>query len=157
MRFIEFLMQPDVVEEYAEQQLAIPTLEGVTNDDPALAGVRSYIEEGRTVGFFDHQFIPAIPLAPLLQQYLIDRDAERFLGGLDDNWDKVAARRTWSLLLAYGSLYVAQADSDIDPAAAAARISFFMVSPSLNTPPRPLCPLKRTVSGFVPPAMRYES
>lgn len=97
MRFIEFLMQPDVVEEYAEQQLAIPTLEGVTNDDPALAGVRSYIEEGRTVGFFDHQFIPAIPLGPLLQQYLSDGNTDAFLGTLDENWDRVSQRRSWGL------------------------------------------------------------
>ncbi|MCK6211111.1 extracellular solute-binding protein [Georgenia sp. EYE_87] len=96
-RFIDFLMQPDVVQEYTEQQVAIPALEELANDDPALEGVQSYIEEGRIVGFFDHQFIPAIPLAPLLQQYLIDRDVEAFLGGLDDNWDRVAARRTWGL------------------------------------------------------------
>ena len=34
-RFVEFLMQPEVVQEYAEAQVAIPTLEGASNDDPA--------------------------------------------------------------------------------------------------------------------------
>jgi raffinose/stachyose/melibiose transport system substrate-binding protein len=97
MRFIEFLMQPQVVEEYAEAQVAIPTVEGTTNTDPALAGIRSYIEEERVVGFTDHQFIPAIPLGALLQQYLIDENAEAFVQGLDASWDRVAERRTWGL------------------------------------------------------------
>jgi raffinose/stachyose/melibiose transport system substrate-binding protein len=96
-RFIEFLMEPAAVEEYSEQQVAIPAVEGATNDDPALAGVQSYIEEERLVGFTDHQFIPAIPLGPLLQQLLIDEDVDRFLNGLDDSWDRVAQRRTWGL------------------------------------------------------------
>jgi raffinose/stachyose/melibiose transport system substrate-binding protein len=96
-RFIEFLMQPQVVQAYAEAQVAIPTLTGTTNDDPALTGVQSYIDEERLVGFTDHQFIPAIPLGPLLQQYLIDHDAKAFLAGLDESWDKVAKRRTWGL------------------------------------------------------------
>jgi raffinose/stachyose/melibiose transport system substrate-binding protein len=96
-RFIEFLMQPEVVEDYAAQQVAVPTLEGLTNDDPALVGVQEYIDSGRIQGFTDHQFIPAIPLGPLLQQYLLDRNATAFVRGLDDNWDRVAQRRTWGL------------------------------------------------------------
>lgn len=96
-RFIEFLMQPDAVQDYAEQQVAIPALAGATNPDPALAGIQTYIDEERLVGFDDHQFIPAIPLGPLLQQLLIDRDTDAFLDGLDDSWDRVAQRRTWGL------------------------------------------------------------
>lgn len=96
-RFIDFLMQPEVVQAYAEEQVAIPTLEGMTNNDPALSGIQPYIEQERLVGFFDHQFIPAVPLGASLQQYLIDGDQDAFLGQLDENWDKVAARRTWGL------------------------------------------------------------
>lgn len=96
-RFIDFLMQPEAVEEYSRQQVAIPALAGIVNEDPALAGVQSYIDEERIVGFTDHQFIPAIPLGPLLQQYLTDRDTDAFLTELDEDWDKVAARRTWGL------------------------------------------------------------
>lgn len=96
-RFIEFLMQPDVVQRYAEDQVAIPVLRDQINTDPALAGVQSYLDEERIVGFTDHQFIPAIPLGPLLQQYLVDRDEDAFLTGLDTSWDQVAKRRTWGL------------------------------------------------------------
>ena len=72
-RFIDFLMQPEVMERYSEEQVAIPRLEGLENDDPALAGVQPFIDDGRIVGFTDHQFIPAIPLTQLLQEYLLDR------------------------------------------------------------------------------------
>ncbi len=96
-RFIDFLMDRDAVAEYSSQQVAIPAVEGVENDDPALRGVQSYIEEERLVGFTDHQFIPAIPLAPVLQQYLIDGDVDEALAALDDAWDKVAKRRTWGV------------------------------------------------------------
>jgi raffinose/stachyose/melibiose transport system substrate-binding protein len=97
MKFIEFLMQPDVMRDYCEAQVAIPTLNGLKNDDPALAGVQRYIDSGRIVGFTDHQFIPAIPLAPLLQTFILGGDKEQFLTELDDNWDRVAERRTWGL------------------------------------------------------------
>ena len=96
-RFIRFLMQPDVVQAYCKAQVAIPALKGLASADPALEGVRSFIEQQRLVGFTDHQFIPAIPLGLRLQQYLIDQDTGAFLAGLDSDWDKVAKRRTWGL------------------------------------------------------------
>ena len=96
-RFIRYLMQPGVVTAYCKAQVAIPTLTGLVNRDPALEGVQPYIDSARIVGFTDHQFIPAIPLAALLQQYLIDHDVDAMLHGLDSDWDKVAKRRTWAL------------------------------------------------------------
>ncbi len=96
-RFIEFLMQPEVMERYSEEQVAIPCLEGLENDDEALAGIQPFIEDGRIVGFDDHQFILAVPLTQLLQEYLVTGDIDAFLGGLDETWDKVAKRRTWGL------------------------------------------------------------
>ncbi|GIG22381.1 ABC transporter substrate-binding protein [Cellulomonas chitinilytica] len=96
-RFVDFLMQPDVVQKYSEAQVAIPAIKGASNDDPALVGVQPYIDDGRLVGFTDHQFIAAIPLAQLLQEYLLNHDASAMLRKLDNSWDKVAARRTWGL------------------------------------------------------------
>jgi raffinose/stachyose/melibiose transport system substrate-binding protein len=96
-KFVKFLMQPDVVQKYSEAQVAIPAIEGATNNDPALVGIQPYIDDKKLVGFTDHQFIAAIPLAPLLQEYLLNHDASKMLRKLDNNWDKVAARRTWGL------------------------------------------------------------
>lgn len=96
-KFINFLMQPDIMSAYCQAQVAIPTIPGLKNSDPALAGVQSYIDSGRIVGFTDHQFIPAIPLGPLLQTFLLTGDENTFLTDLDSNWDRVAKRRTWGL------------------------------------------------------------
>jgi raffinose/stachyose/melibiose transport system substrate-binding protein len=96
-KFIEFLMQPKVMQDYCKAQVAIPTLKGLTNNDPALTGVQGYIQLGRIVGFTDHQFIPAIPLAPLLQTFLLSGDENKFLHDLDSDWNKVAKRRTWGI------------------------------------------------------------
>ncbi len=96
-KFVDFLMDAEVMRDYCAAQVAIPTLNGLTNDDPALSGVQSYIESGRIIGFTDHQFIQAIPLGPLLQEFLLTGDEDTFLRKLDDDWDKVAQRRTWGL------------------------------------------------------------
>ena len=96
-KFIDFLMQKKVMMDYCKAQVAIPTLNGLANNDPALSGVQSYIKSGRIVGFTDHQFIAAIPLAPLLQTFLLTGDEKGFLDDLDSDWDKVAQRRTWGM------------------------------------------------------------
>jgi raffinose/stachyose/melibiose transport system substrate-binding protein len=96
-QLVDFLMQPKVMQAYCKAQVAIPTLKGLTNDDPALAGVQTYIDSGKIVGFTDHQFIAAIPLAPLLQTFLLTNNESRFLADLDSDWDKVAKRRTWGI------------------------------------------------------------
>lgn len=96
-RFIAFLMEEKVMADYCAAQVAIPTRNGLTNEDPTLSGVQDYIDSGRIVGFTDHQFIPAIPLAPLLQTFLLTGDTDGFLADLDSDWDKVAKRRTWGL------------------------------------------------------------
>jgi len=97
-RLVEFLLEPERVAAYAEAQVAIPALEGQVAQDPALAGLQPLIDAGRVDGFFDHQFIPAIPLGPQLQSYLLGgTDMETTLAQLDEDWDAVAARRTWGL------------------------------------------------------------
>ncbi|MGJ7440020.1 ABC transporter substrate-binding protein [Aquipuribacter sp. MA13-6] len=95
--FVEFLLEPERVQRYSEEQVAIPTLQGLSNDDPALAGVQDLIAEDRLVGFTDHQFIPAVPLTALLQEFLVTGDADASLSRLDTAWDRVAQRRTWGI------------------------------------------------------------
>jgi raffinose/stachyose/melibiose transport system substrate-binding protein len=94
---IDYLMQRNVMAAYCKAQVAIPALKGLVNNDPALAGVQPYINSGRIVGFTDHQFIAAIPLAQSLQTFILSGDKKAFLDSLDSNWDRVAKRRTWGI------------------------------------------------------------
>lgn len=94
MTFIRYLMRPDVVTTYAREQNAIPPLKGLRSDDPALAELLPYFDQGRITGYPDHRIPPAVPLKALLQQYLIDGRRDALLRALDGEWDKVQARRS---------------------------------------------------------------
>jgi raffinose/stachyose/melibiose transport system substrate-binding protein len=92
-RFIEYLFQKDVIEEFAASQNMIPSVEGAElSDDPAIQSVAPYFDEGRIAGFIDHQIPPSIPLPAIDQQFLFSGDAQAALATLDSEWSKVAAR-----------------------------------------------------------------
>jgi raffinose/stachyose/melibiose transport system substrate-binding protein len=93
MVFIEYLLRPDVVERYVTDQSAIPTLVDSEPADPALDQLMPYFEDGRVVGFSDHQVPPSIPLAEINQSFLISGDEEGYLATLDNEWEKYARRR----------------------------------------------------------------
>jgi raffinose/stachyose/melibiose transport system substrate-binding protein len=93
LRFVEYLMRPEVVAAYAEEQSAVPTLAGTEPTDPALDELTPYFTAGRLVGFADHQIPPSVPLKEVTQQFLIDGDRAAYLKTLDNEWDKVMLRR----------------------------------------------------------------
>ncbi|GAA1769925.1 ABC transporter substrate-binding protein [Agromyces humatus] len=93
LRFIDYLFEKDVIEEFAASQNMVPSVEGAElSDDPAIQSVKPYFDEGRITGFIDHQIPPSIPLAAIDQQFLFDGDVEAALATLDSEWSKVAAR-----------------------------------------------------------------
>jgi raffinose/stachyose/melibiose transport system substrate-binding protein len=94
MTFIEYLMSPEVVRRYTEEQSAYPTLDGVVTEDPVLEDLVPYFEQERLTGFPDHQVPPSIALPDLNQGFLTSGDVEGYLETLDSEWDKVAARQS---------------------------------------------------------------
>lgn len=93
LRFIEYLFDVGVIEDFAASQNMIPSVEGAElSDDPALQSVKPFFDEGRITGFIDHQVPPSIPLVAIVQQFLFDGDADAALSTLDSEWRKVAAR-----------------------------------------------------------------
>ncbi|WP_435747238.1 ABC transporter substrate-binding protein [Microbacterium sp. PMB16] len=93
LRFIEYLFDVGVIEDFAASQNMIPSVEGAElSDDPALQSVKPYFDDGRITGFIDHQVPPSIPLVAIVQQFLFDGDADAALSTLDSEWRKVAAR-----------------------------------------------------------------
>lgn len=93
MEFIEYLMTPEIMARYVEEQSAFPTLEGVEPTDPALEGMAPYFEQARVTGFADHQLPPSIPIDAITQQFLTSGDVAAYLDTLDNEWTKVARRR----------------------------------------------------------------
>ncbi|GAA1245424.1 raffinose/stachyose/melibiose transport system substrate-binding protein [Microbacterium phyllosphaerae] len=93
LRFIEYLFDVGVIEEFAASQNMIPSVKGAElSDDPALQSVKPFFDEGKITGFIDHQVPPSIPLVAIVQQFLFDGDADAALSTLDSEWRKVAAR-----------------------------------------------------------------
>lgn len=93
MRFIEYLFQEDVIQDFAASQNMIPSVDGAElSDEPAIQSVAPWFEEGRITGFIDHQVPPSVPLDVTVQQALFSDDPEQALSTLDREWAKVAAR-----------------------------------------------------------------
>ncbi|TYL53181.1 ABC transporter substrate-binding protein [Agromyces mariniharenae] len=93
LRFIDYLFEQDVIEQFAASQNMVPSVEGAQlSDDPAIQSVAPWFDEGRITGFIDHQIPPSIPLAAIDQEFLFTGDADAALATLDREWAKVAAR-----------------------------------------------------------------
>ncbi|WP_247828343.1 ABC transporter substrate-binding protein [Arthrobacter antioxidans] len=92
-RFVEFLMSPEVVQQYAEDQSAFsPLATGAETTDPALAGLAPYFDDNRIIGFIDHQLPASLPLPQYLQELALGGSVEDFLSVMDREWSKIAAR-----------------------------------------------------------------
>lgn len=93
LRFIDYLFEVGVIEDFAASQNMIPSVKGAElSDDPALQSVKPFFDSGQITGFIDHQVPPSIPLTPIVQQFLFDGKADAALAALDSEWRKVAAR-----------------------------------------------------------------
>ncbi|MFE6256270.1 ABC transporter substrate-binding protein [Agromyces sp. NPDC057865] len=93
LRFIDYLFEQDVIEDFAASQNMVPSVEGAQlSDDPAIQSVAPWFDEGRITGFIDHQIPPSVPLAAVDQEFLFTGDADAALATLDREWAKVAAR-----------------------------------------------------------------
>jgi len=93
MRFIDYMFEVGVIEDFAASQNMVPSVKGAQiSDDPSLQSVKPFFDNGQITGFIDHQIPPSIPLASIIQQFLFSGDVDAALATLDSEWAKVAAR-----------------------------------------------------------------
>jgi raffinose/stachyose/melibiose transport system substrate-binding protein len=93
LTFIRWMMEPAHAKQYADEQVHFSAVDGVEQEDPALAPLNPVFEAGNIVGFADHNIPSSIPLENLLQAFLIDEDVDGLLSDLDERYDAVQARR----------------------------------------------------------------
>ncbi|MFC7680608.1 ABC transporter substrate-binding protein [Paenibacillus sp. GCM10028914] len=91
--FITFLLEPENSKQYIDEQTLFSTIEGVKQEDPAVAELQPYLEQGEVVDFADHYIPAAVQLNSVVQSFLQKRDVDHYLKTLDEEWDKVADRR----------------------------------------------------------------
>ncbi|XWN53402.1 extracellular solute-binding protein [Anoxybacillus flavithermus] len=92
-KFVNFLLDPENAKFYLSEQNAFSAIKGITQDDPALDGLKESFEKGALVDFPDHYIPLAVGLEKLLQQLTHDKDVEKFLKNLDTEWEKVQGRK----------------------------------------------------------------
>ncbi len=90
--FFSYLMRPENMAAYCAQQVAFPTLRGMTIDDPALEGLMPYFADQRLTTYSDHNVPQGVNLNNHMQQFLIDQDPAAFVRTLDTQYDRVIER-----------------------------------------------------------------
>jgi len=93
MKFIQFLMEPENVQQYIDEQKAFPAITGVSQSDPIVDGFKEAFAAGQISDFADHYIPSAMKLDALIQEFLLKKDVNAYLKNLDTEWDKVANRK----------------------------------------------------------------
>jgi raffinose/stachyose/melibiose transport system substrate-binding protein len=92
-RFVNYLMQPDVINKYNAENAAFSTLaDAPPQQNPQLAGLAPLIEAGKFYQGITTYLPASITKDNYVQAFAIDRDAGAFLSTLDADWQRVAER-----------------------------------------------------------------
>lgn len=83
---LRFFLEDENVQAYIDDQNAVPCKAGDFNLPSMLAGMSSYIEEGKIADFQDHYYPSEMAVDALIQTYLLDGDTDKFLKKFDTEW-----------------------------------------------------------------------
>ncbi|MFD3444741.1 ABC transporter substrate-binding protein [Microbacteriaceae bacterium 4G12] len=91
--FLQYLMSPEVLNTYNQENLAYSTLENAPPvTDPRIQGLQEAYTEGRFYQGAGTYLPNTIPLQNYLQEFVIDREAQPFLAKLDTDWARLSQR-----------------------------------------------------------------
>ena len=86
---LDFLLEDENVQDYINDQNAVPCKEGDFELPPMLDGMNTYIEEGKVADYQDHHYPSEMSVDAMIQTYLLD-DSENatdtFLERFDTEW-----------------------------------------------------------------------
>lgn len=88
LRFIQFLLEEENMQQYMDEQTAVPAVSGSFTYAKELEEVKHYFEEGDLVMSAQSVYNAAIPYAEMIQTYLIDGEKDAFLSRMDKEWQK---------------------------------------------------------------------
>lgn len=88
LRFIGFLQEEDNMQQYMDEQTAVPAIQGEFKYAKELSEVKHYFEEENLVMSAQSIYNAAIPYAEMVQAYLINGDKKAFLHRMDKEWAK---------------------------------------------------------------------
>ena len=76
---------PDI-QEYLDNQNAVPCKEGDFELPPMLDGMKSYIDDGRMADYQDHYYPAEMSVDAQIQTFLMKQDVDAFLAKFDKDW-----------------------------------------------------------------------
>ena len=83
---LDFLLADENLQQYIDDQNAIPCKQGDFKLAPMLDGMSEYIKAGNMTDYQDHYYPSEMAVDALLQTYLIEKDTDKFLETFDTNW-----------------------------------------------------------------------
>jgi len=93
VELLTFLMQPDVINKYNQDNLGFSPLKNAPKvTDPRIEGLQPAFDAGRIYQGAGTYVPPTIPLPNYLQELVITKNAELFLSRMDKDWARLAAR-----------------------------------------------------------------
>lgn len=92
-KFIDFLLEEESIKYYLEQQKMFSAIEGIYQEDPSVSDLLIHFEKGTITSFADHYYLPGMQVDALVQEFLLDKNVDKFLETMDGEWDKVKARQ----------------------------------------------------------------
>ena len=83
---LDFLLADENLQQYIDDQNAIPCKQGDFKLASMLDGMSEYIQAGNMTDYQDHYYPSEMAVDALLQTYLIEKDTDKFLETFDTNW-----------------------------------------------------------------------
>lgn len=86
---LRFLLEDENVQEYMDDQSAVPCKKGDFTLAKELSDMKTYIEEGKVADFQDHHYPAEMDVAAMIQTYLLDKSdnaLKTFLNKFDTEW-----------------------------------------------------------------------
>ena len=83
---LDFLLADENLQQYIDDQNAVPCKQGDFRLAPMLDGMSEYIQAGNMTDYQDHYYPSEMAVDALLQTYLIEKDTDKFLETFDTNW-----------------------------------------------------------------------
>ena len=85
---LRFLLEDESIQTYLDQQDAVPCKEGDFTLPSTLAGMKSYIDEGRMADYQDHYYPAEMSVDAQIQTFLMNKDVDAFLTKFDTDWQR---------------------------------------------------------------------
>lgn len=85
---IDFLLEDENVQEYLDDQKAVPCKKGDFTLASNLDGMTDYIASGNMTDYQDHYYPSEMAVDAQIQTYLIEKDPDAFLEKFDKDWQR---------------------------------------------------------------------